>query len=404
MIVVLAACNRYTLFHVETLPQDDFSNRADVLFVIDNSDSMLDETRALAENFGTFVDLVAGRDAQHGTDGLADLAARSIDEMGDRAAFADFQIAVTTTDASGNRGAGIGSPAIVPRETANLSRAFLENLLCGATCIGSPAALPEDPGTPCGGAPDPLSRDYLDCLCGPGEWTGHCGSGREEPIEAVFLAMCRAAEDPPSACFDDPSVFTAADVGTLSGFLRDDSTLIPVIVTDEGDDSRRSAQADALPRPYETLFEEFGFPMVWAVVGPTLEADSTVACGGIATPWGVYRLDALVTSSGGLKVPIHAPDCGPADFTDALDRLGELVVGLRSKFALPQAAEPDSIRVAVGGESVPPAFEEKRDAFGQIVWSDGWTYDEEDAVVQLHGSAIPEARMDIAIWYLPDGS
>ena len=34
----------------------------------------------------------------------------------------------------------------------------------------------------------------------------NCGSAQEEPLEAVFLAMCRSVPNPPTECFEDFSV------------------------------------------------------------------------------------------------------------------------------------------------------------------------------------------------------
>ena len=59
-----------------------------------------------------------------------------------------------------------------------------------------------------------------------------------------MLALCRA-EEPPEVCYTledgSPSVFGTNDINTNDGFLRDDSTVVVVILGDEGDTSRRIA-------------------------------------------------------------------------------------------------------------------------------------------------------------------
>ncbi len=62
-LAALTGCNQYELFRLTGYEQNSFSNRADVLFVIDNSDSMTPYATSLAINFGDFVgDLAALED------------------------------------------------------------------------------------------------------------------------------------------------------------------------------------------------------------------------------------------------------------------------------------------------------------------------------------------------------
>ena len=54
-LTLLAGCNSYELFRVTGYEQASFSNDADILFIIDNSQSMAEESTALASNFDRFV-------------------------------------------------------------------------------------------------------------------------------------------------------------------------------------------------------------------------------------------------------------------------------------------------------------------------------------------------------------
>ncbi|MFK7929309.1 MAG: hypothetical protein AB8H79_14035, partial [Myxococcota bacterium] len=53
---MLQGCNQYELFRLGGLVQEDFSNDAEILFVIDNSTSMLQESADLGVNFDGFID------------------------------------------------------------------------------------------------------------------------------------------------------------------------------------------------------------------------------------------------------------------------------------------------------------------------------------------------------------
>ena len=55
LLTLFFACNQYEYFNIAGYEQANFSNDADILFVIDNSSSMKDESVALGENFNTFI-------------------------------------------------------------------------------------------------------------------------------------------------------------------------------------------------------------------------------------------------------------------------------------------------------------------------------------------------------------
>lgn len=87
----------------------------DILFVVDNSRSMVEEQQALADNFDRFLSLVDPDPDASGEEGEV-----------------DYRIAVTTTDALSNRGRLVGDPLVI-RPGAGYSplEAFRRNVQVG---------------------------------------------------------------------------------------------------------------------------------------------------------------------------------------------------------------------------------------------------------------------------------
>lgn len=399
VLMALAGCNRYALFVVADGRGGD-PGAADVLFVVDNSDSMLEESFALADSFDRFARALGAQARRIGTDGLPDAVDRYVAESVDPGAFVDFQLALTTIDAPDTAGALVGDPPLVSGDDPDLAERFVRNLACEAACFPNRGAVPSDPGYACDDPrPASLSAEYLDCLCGVDAWVGHCGTANEQGLEAVYAAMCRALPDPPPSCFDeglDPAL-----AGSNAGLLRPGRTFVPVVVSDEGDHSPRIPGIDAVPTAYHTLFAEIGVPMVWVVVAPELDADGQLTCPAPTDSWGVYRYAALAEASGGLAIPLYGPDCGLADWGATLDRIGDIVAGGVRSFVLPSAPVPTSIAVQVDGRKVDRSSPDGRDVFGEVVWTDGWSWVPENNAVVLKGDAVPGPGEEVVIWYLP---
>ncbi len=397
------ACNRYELFLVTGGDGTRRSDRAEVLFVVDNSASMLEETVGLAENFHVFVERLTGREAGLSTEGLLGAVDQYVAIAGDPSAAVDYQLAITTTDATNHAGQLLGEQPILPKGTPGLDTVFNRTLLCEAACFPERDIVPSAPDHTCG---DPFSgeitQQYLDCTCGADEWVGECGAGAEEPLEAVLDALCRAVDDPPASCFEGDSPLDPKLARSNEGLVRTRTTFVPVIVTDEGDSSRRTPTAEEVPAEYQKLFDEIGVDMSWAVIAPALDDDYEVACPeSPALSWGLVRLDLMVEDSGGLRVAIDGDHCGPTDWAASLDRLGDLVTSGISTFRLPREPIVSSIAVEVGTETWDEAQRIGYDIFDRPAWSDGWSYVADDRTVVLHGEAIPEAGEDVAIWFLP---
>jgi len=402
-LMLLAGCNRYDLFVVVGDEQRALSNRADVLFVIDNSSSMSEESRALANNFGGFVQRLAGRAAEQGTDGLPDAVGGYVDLIQDPALLTDFQLAITTTDATALGGALLGDRPIVRKGDPDIEEAFIANLMCEASCFTARGQVPADPDFTCGdGFTGEVSREFLDCTCGQDAWVGNCGGGGEEGLEAVLAAVCRAVDDPVEDCFEEGTLDARA-AGTNAGLVRPDTTFIPVIVTDEGDGSRRLQNLDPVPLLYAELFRDLGVSMAWAGILPALTAEDEVVCSGLAQSWGVLRYDFFIRQSGGLRLDVHDAECEPADFGVALDRLGALIGGQVNAYMLPRKPVEGSIAVEVDGRNIDEARVEGEDIFGLPTYGDGWSYRDEDNVVRLHGEALPEPGEQVRIYFWPRG-
>ena len=62
LLSLLTACNQYEYFNIAGYEQASFTNKADILFVIDNSSSMRDESTALGTNFNTFINYLTSDD------------------------------------------------------------------------------------------------------------------------------------------------------------------------------------------------------------------------------------------------------------------------------------------------------------------------------------------------------
>lgn len=409
--LALGSCNRYELFRVAGYEQQSFNNKADVLFVIDNSDSMLEESAGLATNFAKFIQEIDATDQELSYEGLPDAVTNYVSYVQDRSAFVDYRFSITTTDVTTDKGA-LSGPT-VKRGDPDVTGSFIENLVCDATCFSEAAVLPSDPSYVCG---DPLGEDltqeYVDCVCGQGS-VGHCGAAVEEGLEAAFLATCRAVPNPPVECFTDvemvdeagelhtyPALLDASDTMSSPDMVRDDANLVVVVVSDEGDGSRR-LDREEIPDAYLRLFDSFHKRITWVLIGPDLDADGEVRCPGTASDWGVVRYEYMVYTSDGRTIPIFDPSCNTADFGAALGELGELLTNLLTSFPLQSVPVPGTLIVLVDGHRVDESTVVGTDKYGIDEYSDGWTYRATDNSVVFHGAAIPTYDAAVEVYYQP---
>lgn len=400
-LLVLPSCNQYEMFRLAGYQQESFSNEADIVFVVDNSLSMQDEATELARNIGVFIDTLTNEDVTGiTTDGLTDAAENYIEYVQNRGRFIDYQLSITTTDVEATYGDLYGDPTLIAQGDDSISELFAANVLCSSTCFDD-STVPSDLSYQCGDplGDSPVSFEYLECLCGQGLWENNCGSGSEEHLEALFMALCRAVPEPPEECYEF-NQFTAADVLSNEGLLRENSTVIPVIVTDEGDGSRRMTTGDGEPDEYEALFDLFGHRMAFAVIGPRID----VCNSGGASPWGVDRLLYFVEETNGRWFDIAEPgsgkDCQVTDFAASLEELGDLLSSLAEQFPLDSVPNVDTIRVFVDDEEIAQAVATVNEDL-ETEYSAGWGYVPADNAIEFYGTAIPDYNAVVDIYYLP---
>ena len=166
------------------------------------------------------------------------------------------------------------------------------------------------------------------------------------------MALCRAEETHQMLAMKSmpvhPTVFTDADIGTNDGFLRDDSTVVIVILGDEGDTSRRIPNGSADVTPYLDAFEQFERNIKIVSLGPNLVPDDdgigySLPCNnGGSTDWAAKRLLDISGQTKGfyryLEEEIDG-ECALSDFAVHLDKLGDLLNNLDTSFQL--ATIPD---------------------------------------------------------------
>jgi hypothetical protein len=179
---------------------------ADILFVVDNSGSMEDEQRNLADNFDRFINEIAGS--------------------------GDYRIAVVTTDLSaegGDRGEESGAVTFAfrggPYYGLNLSGSTRN---CLPTVFNDQDAVPVPIPHGCFRGPKlpdrvinstTLDRETQILRFQENVLVGTCGDGTEQGLAAMITAL----EESQGGC--------------NNGFLRDNANLVVVFVADENDAS-----------------------------------------------------------------------------------------------------------------------------------------------------------------------
>ncbi len=437
LLLALAGCNQYQMFRVTGYEQVGFSNDADILFVVDNSNSMVDEAAALAFNFNTFINQLTN--AEEGSniarETLSDALDNYLRETSGQNMVIDYQLGITTSSVDFTAGGtpelepgegGLMVGDIVDRNNVNASFAFKQQALCLATCwnvsdleVDPDFVCPADPATARLPSPEDISEDYLNCVCGVDGWKDHCGAGNEEPIEAAWLALCRALEDPPEACYEDFSnggatPFQPGDELSNAGFLREGATTVVVVVTDEGDGSRRLDTGDDEVEAYLDLFQLLDNVVRFAVIGPGYFDGSLPCNSGGAQPWAVERYQNLVEETGGVYVNIenetNSGDCASADFAAALSQIGTLLNDLTTIFTLQVVPDTQSIEVYIDDEPIEELTEApasrsdcKDEAAEAGLNDDGWIYDPAYNAVVFYCDEVPDFNADVRIYYRPLG-
>lgn len=426
----LTGCNGHEWFALAGYEQASFKNDVDVVFIVDNSPSMMQEAEALAVNFDLFIAQLA--DAEAGgqvTETLSNAVDNYITYTTNRAAVLDYQLGITTTTVAPSEGAeatlepgeaGTLVGEVLARGDAGVYDEFLESLLCDTTNWDQTLLSQESWECGAEGTPDRISEDYLDCLCGD-RWRDNQGGGSEQPLESALLLLCRATPDPPEVCYhtyagtsvdvDDENTFGDSDVMSEPDMVREGATTVFVVVTDEGDNSTQFLSVgDEDASFYLSSFEQFPTQVKFAVIGPRVDDgnNQASACDQTGTRdtvayWSVNRLVQVTRETGGFYADISdgadtigAP-CDTADFAVYLEQLGQLLVNLVTAFELASIPDISTIRVFVDGSEVAqsPVSETGDDP------TTGWTYEPSQNAVVFWGDSIPDYNSDVQIYYRP---
>ena len=159
------------------------------------------------------------------------------------------------------------------------------------------------------------------------------GSGQEEPLEAAFMALCRAADPPPSSCMHTTSSFTEAEIGSNEGFLTAGSTVVILSISDEGDSSRQISPGDDDVSIYQDAYTEFNHPLVFLALGPAYDQSTGIIdCNsGGASAWGVQRFSSLVEATNGIYLPLQSiNENGECESTNMDDNMSAFAEQLNS--------------------------------------------------------------------------
>ena len=295
--------------------EDDSQSRVDILFVIDNSASMQEESLSLGSGMYSFWDRLQNMNINA--------------NIGITTTSVDYSAGPTTNIDVGEAGL-LTSESLNSEEDTYLD--FQKELYCHTT-FWIQSEIPSNPSYVCGDETDEVTIEYLDCLC-DNNWTNISGSGNEEPLEAAYLALCRASEDPPDECYN-ASPFEEADTSANIGFLRSNTTSVIVMIGDEGDNSRRMQQGQEDPETYIDLFSEFEQDILFYGIGPNWDGSSLLCNSGGATTWAVERIQKMAVHSGGqyavLEIPTssNGDECELVDFSEHLNMLFKSIKSYR---------------------------------------------------------------------------
>lgn len=281
-LLLLAGCPTSGGADSDSTKDPASSGPRSVLLVVDNSGSMREVATDLALTTETLFD------------GASDLT---------------VGVTSTTVDYT------VGGPTdgLDPGEAGSLygvatDAAALRTLLLCDAIYWSNAELPSDPeyaAAEDGSCPIPetVSDDYLRCECGGKNWSTSEGAGTEEGLEAWLLAVCRAADAPVGAC-SDYDTFSDADAGTNAALRAGGAAALEVvIISDEGDSSRRVASGNDDAGAYVEQYLALDWPSVGSVMGPYYEAPDGACLDGAST-WGVTRYQDAAAQTGGTYVPL----------------------------------------------------------------------------------------------------
>ncbi len=439
LLLLAAGCNNYDTVIHQHYDQAAFSNKVDVLWIVDNSNSMQGNQDNVKNSFEDFITAVSTDGGEEGGptsfNNLGDLVAIYQDLLSDRSKYLDYQMGFTTTQ-RGSCGTdndqqtadeclqhgvsgklrpltGGTDPFFLVPSDEDLQAHFIDLVdmdIKGATTEYGVdvAAL-----TACLSICPPGWHDEVEYNDAGQVTTAQCVADDGSGTPATWSGL---AEDDPwyPFCHGTGSGGTVRipdeDVGYNLGFLRDDATLVVVVVTDEGDatpnldpdvsdclSDPEAEECDCELQHYLNFFDTLDRKTVFAVIGPQEECNEQNSSLCMIS---FYQSASEVT--GGLFSPIdvrEADTCSDANFSEVLGNIGSLIGNLDAEWPLdhvPVCPSEDNcqIQVFVNGDPV------ERDS----TRLNGWDYYPEGQSVRFYGDAVPQYNAQVDIYYLPEES
>lgn len=285
------------------------SNKIDVLWVVDNSGSMLTKQQNLATSFNSFMNTFTQRNY-------------------------DFRMAIITTDTravpTGQNGNFQGTPTVIDNSTANFETTFQANVVVGAT-----------------------------------------GDAAAKGLDAINLALSPAKL-----------------AGTNTGFVRNNSKLIIIILSDADDNDSTATAASTIAfldslRP-DTVDESTGRLIDNYSVNVVIDNQASpgpVAC--VGSEDGI-KFRELANLSGGSIMDICA-----ADFSSGLTQLSENIAQFVSQVLLKSEPQVSTLQVIVDGVNIPQNA------------TNGYSYVASGNKIVFNGSAIPTQNSVVSVTYTP---
>lgn len=353
---VVVGCGKESSFSLlseaDSFTQDvAFNTKVDILWVIDNSGSMQSSQNNVATNMQAFIQSFTTRDL-------------------------DYKMAVTATDAW----------RVQFAPSPHTCSTFRDGIRIGVNCStvsgrpysGIPVMLPTTPN---------LETVFLTNVLITDDAAGYFGSGDER----AFQSMMRTFEEPNNA-----------------GFLRPDSFLSVIIVSDEEDFSHdHTGFTENLNDPaLYSISSVVSFLDTLTTSTPTnrrynvnamtvLDSVCRARLGGATKVNQRYLslVDSVNTSFSidemkGKKTSL----CG--NFANDLESIADGILSLSSKFALQRIPIPETIAVKVNGAVVP-----NKDT--NPAHDGGWFYDSATNSIYFTPSYVPTAGARISIVYDP---
>jgi hypothetical protein len=318
------------------------NDKVDILWMIDSSGSMESSQGNLATNFNSFITEFQGK-------GL------------------DFKMAVTGTDAY--RKLFSGGSVCAPFRSGPVR---IQSNVCQA--FGTHTGIPIiTPGTP------NLSSVFINSVL-----QGVSGGGDERSLQSLRVAL------------DDPA---------NAGFVRQDSFLSVIVLTDEDDFSHDgSSNIQGVPYNDSRLHPVSNYVSYLDGLTGTSGAARRYNVNSIAILDNVCRdllnqtftgrriaerVNQLADATGGFKASL----CG--NFANDLREIANNILTLATQFRLSRLPKPETIVVIIDGVTVPNRNQNPGPSVG------GWDYDVPSNSIRFYGDHIPDAGSVIRVTFDP---